>query len=189
MLGIADVIDRPPRRTSPHCRVRRHTGVPSRRRSPRSRRWVIRPTIGIMSWASTPGVRRSMLSNRRRDTGPELAVRRILHSQGLRYRVDFRAITNSRTRPDIVFTRQRLAVFIDGCFWHGCPVHATFPKENADYWLPKLARNIERDREADQVLVGEGWKVLRFWEHEEPETVAAKITSAVAALIADPDRG
>ena len=101
------------------------------------------------SWASSDGVACSMRANRRRDTSPELALRRILHARGLRYRVDFAPLpTMRRRRADIVFTRQRLAVFVDGCFWHGCPEHATFPQRNADYWLPKLARNRERSGRA-----------------------------------------
>lgn len=131
-----------------------------------------------MSWASAEGSRNSMRSNRRRDTSPELAVRRRLHAAGLRYRVDF-APLGGRRRADIVFTRQHVAVFIDGCYWHGCPDHATFPKRNSDYWLPKLARNVERDRETDQSLREAGWTVLRFWEHESPDDVARRIAVAV----------
>lgn len=131
-----------------------------------------------MSWASAEGSRNSMRSNRRRDTSPELAVRRRLHAAGLRYRVDF-APLGGRRRADIVFTRQHVAEFIDGCYWHGCPDHATFPKRNSDYWLPKLARNVERDRETDQSLREAGWTVLRFWEHESPDDVARRIAVAV----------
>lgn len=131
-----------------------------------------------MSWASTEGSRNSMLSNRRRDTSPELAVRRRIHAAGLRYRVDF-APLGGRRKADIVFTRKRVAVFIDGCYWHCCPEHATFPKRNSDYWLPKLARNVERDRDTDHSLRGAGWTVLRFWEHESPNDVAYRIAVAV----------
>lgn len=127
-----------------------------------------------MSWASTEGSRRSMTSNRRRDTGPELAVRTLLHAVGLRYRVDF-APLGGRRRADIVFTRAKVAVFIDGCFWHGCPLHATYPKRNSEYWLPKLRRNTERDRETDQSLLSAGWTVVRFWEHEDPGDVARQV--------------
>lgn len=88
----------------------------------------------VRSWASSEGTRLSMLGNRRRDTGPELAVRKLLHAGGLRYRVDVAPTTNRRRRADIVFTRQRVAVFIDGCFWHGCPEHRSIPKANAEYW-------------------------------------------------------
>lgn len=78
-----------------------------------------------------------------------------------------------------MFTRAKVAVFIDGCFWHGCPLHATYPKRNSDYWLPKLRRNIERDRETDQLLRDAGWLVLRFWEHEPPDDVAHRVEQAV----------
>ena len=134
------------------------------------------------SWASSPGVARSMRSNRRRDTRPELLVRRALFATGLRFRVDFAPGSNRRRRADIVFTRTRLAVFIDGCFWHGCPIHGTSPKLNADYWTPKLARNIERDRDTDQELRGDGWTVARYWEHEAPLSVAEEIRSLVIDL-------
>lgn len=119
-----------------------------------------------------------MRSNRSRDTKPEFAVRRLLHAAGLRYRVDF-APLGGRRRADIVFTRQRIAIFIDGCFWHGCPEHATLPKRNAEYWLPKLQRNIERDRETVAALEGAGWTVMRFWEHEAPAMVARTVVKAV----------
>jgi DNA mismatch endonuclease (patch repair protein) len=100
-----------------------------------------------------------MLGNRSRDTGPELLVRRALHARGLRFRVDLRPEPTLRTRADIVFTRRRIAVYIDGCFWHGCPVHGTSPKANADYWTPKLARNVERDRESTAALES----LATFW--------------------------
>jgi DNA mismatch endonuclease (patch repair protein) len=131
------------------------------------------------SWASNDGTRRSMLGNTSRDTKPELAVRRLLHAGGLRYRVDFRPIKEVRGRADIVFTRRRIAVFIDGCFWHVCPIHATAPKANAEYWTPKLARNVERDAETTAKLEAAGWTVLRYWEHESPTDVAASIEAAL----------
>ena len=131
-----------------------------------------------MSWATSEGSRRSMRSNRGRDTKPEVAVRRLLHAAGLRYRVDFAPI-GGRRRADIVFTRKHVAVFIDGCFWHGCPFHATRPKANADYWGPKLDRNIERDRETTAALESAGWAVLRFWEHETPSDVATSIATVI----------
>lgn len=120
-----------------------------------------------------------MRSNRRRDTQPELSVRKILHARGLRYRVDHRVVPESRSRADIAFTRQRIAIFIDGCFWHSCPVHLHLPKANADYWIPKLARNVERDAEVTAVLRGLGWTVLRFWEHEPAGEAAERIIAAV----------
>lgn len=127
------------------------------------------------SWATSEGTRKSMLSNKRRDTTTELAVRRELFRRGLRYRVDFAPVPGLRRRADIVFTRARVAVFIDGCFWHGCPVHATHPKQNAEYWGSKLAANVERDRDTDRRLSAAGWCVARFWEHESPTSVAAAI--------------
>lgn len=134
------------------------------------------------SWASTDGVARSMRSNRRRDTKPELAVRKILHAEGLRYRVDYAPGRDKRRRADIVFTRQKVAVFIDGCFWHGCPEHATIPKAHAEYWVPKLAKNKERDAETTAELQNEGWTVLRFWEHESPEAVAYEVADRIQSL-------
>ncbi len=127
------------------------------------------------SWASSETSRRTMLANRRRDTKPELRVRRLLHATGLRYRVDVAPVPDLRSRADIVFTRRRIAIFIDGCFWHGCPLHGTKPKSNAEYWIPKLARNIARDIEATAKLTEAGWCVLRYWEHESPELVAHAI--------------
>lgn len=134
-----------------------------------------------MSWAVDQTSRRTMLANRRRDTSPELAVRRRLHAAGLRYRVDFPPL-GGRRRADIVFTKQRIAVFVDGCFWHGCPRHATTPKRNAEYWVPKLERNAQRDRETNAMLLEAGWISLRFWEHEPPESVASLIVRAVSTV-------
>ncbi|OUE22426.1 Very short patch repair protein [Clavibacter michiganensis] len=108
-------------------------------------------------------------------------MRRILHARGLRYRVDLRVVRESRSRADIAFTRQRVAVFIDGCFWHSCPVHLHLPKANADYWIPKLSRNVERDAEVTAVLRGLGWTVLRFWEHQPAWETADQIIAAVEA--------
>lgn len=127
-----------------------------------------------------------MKANRRRDTQPELAVRRLLHSQGHRYRVDF-APLGGRRKADLVFTRLRVAVFIDGCFWHSCPVHSVPPKQNRGYWAPKLQRNVERDRETDAMLLAAGWQVLRYWEHEPAVSVAAKIGEALGKRRFDPE--
>ena len=131
------------------------------------------------SWASSEGTRRSMLGNVRRDTVPELAVRRELHRRGLRYRVDYPLPMAPRRRADIAFTRYKVAVYIDGCFWHGCPDHATSPSRNADYWLPKLSGNKARDEETTRMLTDAGWTVLRFWEHQAPITVADAIEEAL----------
>ncbi|MBF4619346.1 very short patch repair endonuclease [Clavibacter sp. VKM Ac-2873] len=132
-----------------------------------------------MSWASSDSARSIMRANKRRDTRPELLVRRILHARGLRYRVDHRVVPESRSRADIAFTRQRIAVFIDGCFWHSCSHHLHLPKANADYWVVKLARNVERDGEVTARLRDLGWTVLRFWEHVPAATAAGEIVDAV----------
>lgn len=131
------------------------------------------------SWASSPTARRVMLGNRSRDTKPELAVRRLLHAGGLRYRVAFQPVRGLRRTADIVFPRQRVAVFIDGCYWHACPVHGTSAKSNADYWSGKLAGNVARDADTNARLEAEGWTVLRFWEHEDSKSVAAAIMDVV----------
>lgn len=102
-------------------------------------------------------------------TEPELALRRELHRRGLRYRVDVRALPG---RPDIALTRARIAVFVDGCFWHGCPDHAVAPKANAEWWRSKLDANVTRDRRTEEHLRGAGWLVIRAWEHENPADVA-----------------
>src|SRR5438094_851699 len=109
---------------------------------------------------------------RRRDTGAELALRRALHRRGLRFRVHRRELPGS---PDIIFPRLRLAVFVDGCFWHGCPEHCVAPKANATFWAEKIAGNRERDRRKDALLAQRGWKTLHVWEHEDPQAVAARI--------------
>jgi len=133
------------------------------------------------SWATNAATRTSMLGNRSRDTKPELLVRRALHARGFRFRVDLRPEPTLRTRADIVFTRRRIAIYVDGCFWHGCPTHGTSPKTNAEYWTPKLARNIERDLESTAALEQRGWVVLRFWSHEPVAEVVARIAAAVRA--------
>lgn len=105
-------------------------------------------------------------ANRRRDTGPELALRSALHRSGLRFRVDFPLRAGQvRVRPDIVFRRQRMAVFVDGCFWHGCPDHYVAPNANDSFWAGKLVSNRDRDRLVNHSLKEEGWTVVRIWEH------------------------
>ncbi|MGY1858082.1 very short patch repair endonuclease [Modestobacter sp. SYSU DS0290] len=118
--------------------------------------------------ASSPQVAARMSRARRRDTAPEVAIRREAHRRGLRYRVDAPLPGLSRRRADMVFGARHVAVFVDGCFWHSCPVHATTPRANHDWWVEKLQRNRERDRQTDQHLQKLGWTVLRFWEHEDP---------------------
>lgn len=119
--------------------------------------------------------------NRRSGTKPEVALRSNLHRRGLRFRKDFpvRVGTGRPVRPDIVFTRARVAVFVDGCFWHGCPEHQVIPKSNHDYWVPKLRRNADRDREVDQALTVAGWQVIRIWEHEPDDVAADRVEEAV----------
>ena len=134
---------------------------------------------GYQSWASSPASRAVMQSNRRRDTSPELAVRRLAHARGLRYRVDVKPLPELNRRADLVFTRAKVAVFIDGCYWHGCPVHGTAAKTNADYWSAKIKRNRERDSETNERLSDAGWLVLRAWEHDDPATVVARVIEAV----------
>jgi DNA mismatch endonuclease (patch repair protein) len=124
----------------------------------------------------TAGRARNMRANKRRDTAPEQAVRRLLHASGARYRVDFPIrIAGALIRPDIVFPRLGIAIFIDGCFWHACPLHGQTPASNASYWVPKLRENMERDNRQTRLLKGEGWRVLRYWQHEHPQDVVRAI--------------
>jgi DNA mismatch endonuclease, patch repair protein len=123
-----------------------------------------------------------MLANKRVDTKPEVALRSALHRLGLRFRKDRRLdLPSMRVRPDVVFSSARVAVYCDGCFWHRCPLHSTSPKANADYWRPKLAENVRRDRAADHALKAAGWRVIRVWEHEDPIEAAERIAEVVAA--------
>jgi DNA mismatch endonuclease, patch repair protein len=127
-----------------------------------------------------PGRSANMRANRRKDTKPELALRRALHARGYRYRKDYRLeLTGARVRPDIAFTARRVAVFVDGCFWHCCPQHGSQPANNTWYWEPKLARNVERDRAADTALAAAGWRVVRVWEHESLEGAIATVVAAL----------
>nr|WP_301547021.1 very short patch repair endonuclease [Gordonia sp. X0973] len=133
-----------------------------------------------VSWASSAAVRKSMQGNRRRDTAPEMAVRRLVHAAGLRYRVDYAPLPEMpRRKADLVFTRAKVAVFIDGCFWHGCPEHRQVPKTNAQFWSDKIATNQARDMDMDRSLTDSGWTVIRCWEHEDPFVVASAVADAV----------
>lgn len=123
-----------------------------------------------------------MRANGRVDTSPERALRSELHSLGLRFRKDLRLkLDGGAVRPDIVFPRAKVAVFIDGCFWHQCPEHGQMPKANREYWAPKLARNVERDRANDAALIENGWTVLRFFEHVPAGEAALTIRHTVRA--------
>lgn len=115
-----------------------------------------------------------------RDTAPEMAVRRLLHASGHRYRLNVRVPDMPRRTIDIAFTRVKVAVFLDGCFWHSCPQHATQPKANASWWQQKLERNKIRDAETTEHLTSAGWIALRFWEHEAPDLIAEQVAKAVA---------
>lgn len=124
-----------------------------------------------------------MKGNRRRDTAPEMAVRRAVHALGLRYRVDVRPLDGLNRRADLVFSRARVAVFIDGCYWHGCPDHGTASRTNVEYWSAKIQRNRDRDRETDTLLASAGWIVLRFWEHDSVDAVADVILRTVHPVV------
>ncbi|MFF3379631.1 very short patch repair endonuclease [Streptomyces sp. NPDC002680] len=134
------------------------------------------------SWASSAARRRNMQAIRSRDTKPERLVRSLLHAEGLRYRVAAKPLPGLRRTADIVFRPAKLAVFIDGCYWHGCPEHYVSPKTNPGYWSDKVARNMARDRDTDEQLKEAGWTVLRFWEHDPAEDCAVKIAATVSRL-------
>ena len=120
-----------------------------------------------------------MMRQGRRDTKPEMDLRQALWRMGLRYRVDKWPLGASRRRADIVFGPSKVAVFVDGCFWHSCPEHRTIPKSNRDWWVEKLDCNVRRDRETDEGLADAGWLVLRVWEHEDMEAAAHRIRDVV----------
>jgi DNA mismatch endonuclease, patch repair protein len=125
----------------------------------------------------------NMRANRRTDTKPELALRHALHRLGYRYRKDYRLDLDDgrRVRPDIVFTARKVAVFVDGCFWHACPQHGSKPKANEWYWSPKLLKNVERDRMNDTALTLAGWTVVRLWEHIPIDDAVATVVTTLAA--------
>jgi DNA mismatch endonuclease, patch repair protein len=124
-------------------------------------------------------IRRRMQLQRRRDTPLEVDVRRGLHFAGLRFRVDHRPEKSLRCRGDIVFTRRKVIVFVDGCFWHSCPLHATSPATNAEWWREKLSANVERDRRNTKALASLGWTVIRVWEHESPKDAVERVLSVL----------
>jgi len=116
----------------------------------------------------------------RRDTSPELALRRLLHAGGFRYRVDY--LIPGIGRIDIVFPSRKVAIFVDGCFWHRCPDHGVSPKNNPAFWEKKLSRNAERDRDQAAKLGSIGWTVVRVWEHEiksDPSSAFARVLSVL----------
>lgn len=131
---------------------------------------------------SSPAVTAAMKGNRRADTKPEVALRAALHAHGLRFRKDFmlRATDGARVKVDVVFTRARVAVFVDGCFWHGCPEHGRVPATNPQYWPAKFARNRARDERVTAALEADGWTVVRLWEHVPVVEAAEHVRLAVA---------
>lgn len=131
------------------------------------------------SWASSPAARKSMQSNRSRDTRPEMVIRRALHARGLRYRVCARPLPHLRRTADIVFRPLKLAVEIRGCFWHGCPEHHRLPSANREYWSNKVARNMRRDQDTEEALAAAGWTLIVVWEHEDLLTAAENIYNEV----------
>ncbi|WP_067885804.1 very short patch repair endonuclease [Nocardia vaccinii] len=122
-----------------------------------------------------------MSRQRRVGTKPEIALRKELHRRGRRYFVDRAPLPGMRRRADLVFPRYRVAVYVDGCFWHSCPEHATFPKNNARWWAEKLAGNVVRDRDTDARLAAAGWTVVRVWEHEDPIRAADRVQAALTS--------
>ena len=120
-----------------------------------------------------------MQSVRQQGTRAEMSLRSALHRRGLRYCVQRNVLADVRRMVDIVFPRARVAIFVDGCFWHSCPVHRTWPKQNDEYWRTKIERNVERDKDTDRRLLQAGWHVLRFWAHEDPTSAATQIAATV----------
>lgn len=129
---------------------------------------------------TTEATRSRMRSQPTRDTQPELALRRRLHAAGLRYRVDHPLPTNRRRRADVLHTPSRVAVFVDGCFWHGCPEHSRPIRTDTGFWNTKIERNRQRDLDTDETLRAHGWLPIRVWEHDDPDGAARRVLRAVA---------
>lgn len=120
-----------------------------------------------------------MRAVKRVNTQPELRLRRALHAAGFRYRIDYRlVVAGEAVRPDVVFMRHRIAVYVDSCFWHACPQHGTLPKTNCDFWSAKLASNVARDSFSTDLLEANGWVVIRAWEHDSPDEVVERVRKA-----------
>lgn len=135
--------------------------------------------------SASPKLAARMARAARRDTAPELALRRELHRRGRRYRVVHKVPGRNRRTIDIAFTRARLAVFVDGCFWHGCPEHGTMPTHNSAWWVTKFAANQGRDRDTNEHLTNEGWSVLRIWEHVPAVEAADQVEAELDRIAAD----
>lgn len=134
---------------------------------------------------SSPQVSRRMQLQATRDTQPELAIRRELHRRGLRYRLHRRPIITSNRVADVLFRRAQVAVYVDGCWWHGCPHHKSWAKANELFWRDKIDRNVARDRETDATLRAAGWLVVRVWEHEAAAEAASRIEAVVRRRLAE----
>jgi DNA mismatch endonuclease, patch repair protein len=137
------------------------------------------PSVPPAPAPSSARARNVMLGNRS-ESEIERDLRSRLHRLGFRFRKHASPLQGLRCRPDVVFTRKRVAVFVDGCFWHRCPVHGSEPKANGKWWKIKLDANVARDRRNDAALAGAGWRVLRFWAHEPVDAMVAQIAAAVA---------
>jgi DNA mismatch endonuclease (patch repair protein) len=135
--------------------------------------------------SSSEAASKRMRANRRRDTGPELRVRKELYRRGLRFRVDL-PLLQTRRRADVAFPRARIAVFLDGCYWHGCPLQGTSAAANADFGRQKIGTNQARDRDTDALLAAAGWTSLRFWEHEDSIEVANATETQVRGCAVTP---
>jgi DNA mismatch endonuclease (patch repair protein) len=130
--------------------------------------------------SSSVAASRRMAKVRQKGTGAEVALRREMHRIGLRYRIDHAVLQKPRRIADVAFPGRKIAVFVDGCFWHGCPEHATWPKQNAEFWREKIEANQRRDEDTNDRLRSIGWTVLRFWSHEPPTEAARTVARAVA---------
>lgn len=162
--------------------TRQQRGVSARRPTPgfvRPDSVVRHSTMASRPVPSSPSVSARMSAARRADTSPELALRSALHRRGYRFRLQRPLAFDRRRRADIVFPKERVAVFVDGCFWHSCPQHGTMPKANRAWWEAKLERNRERDADTDRRLADDGWCSVRVWEHEAPESAADRVIECV----------
>lgn len=139
------------------------------------------PVVPAHPGASSPAVSARMSVFPRRDTKPELALRRLLHASGYRYRVNYPVPGRPRRTMDIGFTRFCVAVFVDGCFWHGCPSHGTLPRANRSWWEHKINVTMARDVDTTQSLLEDGWLVLRLWEHEFPDEMETRVVQVLAS--------
>lgn len=145
------------------------------------------PSSNYLGYTTTPGRSRNMAAIRRTDTKPEVALRSALHSAGYRFRKDYPLRLAGRlVRPDIAFTRAKVAVFVDGCFWHCCPLHGRQPTSNTGYWSPKLQGNVDRDRLQTELLEANGWRVVRVWSHESTEYALHHVAKVVGQQAGSP---